>query len=106
METLVITLGEYWPLIVSVLGSYAWLIRVESRGINNTKSLEKSNKALEKANEKWSKELFELEQRLIRQRTEDVQSRRDRDLSQQKVFEEIHNDIKELLQRTSKNESR
>ena len=31
------TLKDYWPMVVASLGFFAWLIRLESRSIENTK---------------------------------------------------------------------
>jgi hypothetical protein len=97
MEVLTGVLIESWVLIVGFLGAYAWLIRLESRAVNNTKRLE----ALDVRREK---DLEDLEKRQMIQRAEDIQLQRDRDLRQERAFEAIHNDIKILLQRTANNE--
>lgn len=97
METVAALFGDYWGFVIVVLGAYAWLIRLESRAVNNTKKIEKLEV-------KRAKDLEDLERRLNTQRNEDIQARRDRDSSQERTFKEIHDDIKLLLQRTSPNE--
>jgi len=106
MEVLTGLLIESWVLIVGFLGAYAWLIRLESRGVGNTKAIEEKDslreKQIEELNVKRVADLKELEDRLMAQRAEDIQDRRDRDTAQEKIFKDIHDDIKELLQRTSR----
>jgi hypothetical protein len=65
----------FWPVIVAFVGFLVWLIRLESRSIENTKEIK----------------------RLWHQRREDLESSRLARENTNKILEEIQRDIKALI---------
>ena len=65
----------FWPVIVAFIGFLVWLIRLESRSIENTKEIK----------------------RLWHQRREDLESSRLARENTNKILEEIQRDIKALI---------
>ncbi len=62
-----ITLGDIWPVVVSFLFSYAWLIRLEAKVLNMEKQNNKTDKLLDQMKEKLdsiSESLARLEGKL------------------------------------------
>lgn len=65
----------FWPVVLAFIGFLVWLIRLESRSIENTKEIK----------------------RLWHQRREDLESSRLAREHTNKILEEIQRDIKALI---------
>ena len=74
------TLKDYWPMVVALLGFFAWLIRLESRSIENGKEIK----------------------RLWHQRREDLEASRIAREDTNKMLAEIRDDIKDLISKVGK----
>ena len=74
------TLKDYWPMVVASLGFFAWLIRLESRSIENGKEIK----------------------RLWHQRREDLEASRIAREDTNKMLAEIRDDIKDLISKVGK----
>ena len=72
---------EYWGFIATAIGYVLWLGRLEARSNSNSRELDK------------------LEQRLERQRAEDLESNRAYHDEVNQTLKSIQDDIKLLLQR-------
>ena len=68
---------EYWGVVVAVIGSIAWLVRLESRGLSNEREIK----------------------RLWLQRKEDMEHAQRNREDQNRLLDEIRQDIKKLLGR-------
>jgi hypothetical protein len=71
---------EYWALVVAGVGSIAWLVRLESRGLSNEREIK----------------------RLWLQRKEDLDNARQSRDAQTKMLDEIRQDIKTLIRNQNK----
>ena len=71
---------DYWPMVVTLFGFFAWLIRLESRSIENGKEIK----------------------RLWHQRREDLEASRLAREDTNKMLAEIQRDIKDLIARVGK----
>lgn len=83
---------EWWVMVAATVATVAWLVRLEARGLQNTKSLTK-----ESTDRKA--ELIALELRLEKQRQEDMALRREDREDTKQILQEMQRDIKLLLQR-------
>lgn len=83
---------DWWFMVLSCGTAVAWLVRLEARGLQNTKSLTK-----ESTDRKA--ELIALELRLEKQRQEDLVLRREDREDTKQILQEMQRDIKLLLQR-------
>ena len=70
----------FWPVIISFIGFLIWLIRLESRSIENAKEI----------------------RRLWNQRKEDMEMSRQSREDTNKMLAEIRDDIKELIGKVGK----
>jgi hypothetical protein len=70
----------FWPVIISFIGFLIWLIRLESRSIENSKEI----------------------RRLWNQRKEDMEMSRQSREDTNKMLAEIRDDIKELIGKVGK----
>lgn len=69
------TILKYWPILIGFIGFLVWLIRLESRSIENTKEIK----------------------RLWNQRKEDLDSARMAREDTNRMLGEIRDDIKSLI---------
>lgn len=69
------TVLKYWPMVVAFVGFLVWLIRLESRSIENTKEIK----------------------RLWNQRKEDLDAAKQSREDTNKMLAEIRDDIKSLI---------
>ena len=69
------TILKYWPILIGFIGFLVWLIRLESRSIENTKEIK----------------------RLWNQRKEDMEISRQSREDTNKMLAEIRDDIKALI---------
>ena len=74
------TLIQFWPVALGFIGFLVWLIRLESRSIENTKEIK----------------------RLWNQRKEDLEVSRQSREDTNKMLAEIRDDIKALISRVGK----
>lgn len=69
------TILEFWPIILALVSFFAWLIRLESRSIENGKEIK----------------------RLWNQRKEDLEASKESREETNKMLAEIRDDIKALI---------
>jgi hypothetical protein len=69
------TILEFWPIILALVSFFAWLIRLESRSIENGKEI----------------------RRLWHQRKEDLEASKESREETNKMLAEIRDDIKALI---------
>lgn len=86
---------DWWFALAATVATVAWLVRLEARGLQNSKNLTK-----ESTDRKA--ELIALELRLEKQRQEDMALRREDREDTKLILREMQGDIKLLLQRAAK----
>lgn len=77
---------EFWQIIVGLIGLAVWLIRLESRGLQNTKEIERI----------WRSRAADMEARNV-QRKEDMAAAKEQREEFRKMLHEIQQDVKKLL---------
>lgn len=87
---------DWWVMLAATVATVAWLVRLESRGLQNTKSLTK-----ESTDRKA--ELIALETRLETRRQEDLDRSREDRADTKQILQEMQRDIKLLLQQVGQN---
>ena len=89
-------LVHYWHIVLGAVLGLTWLVRLEMRSVQNTKNHERDFLELKR-------EIKDLETRLVSQRNEDVETRKENSQKLDATLDIIQSDIKELLQRTARN---